>query len=528
MNGCIITDTPIAVDFWRLTTDSPYYVHFLSHMHSDHTRGLSSAWRRPLYCSEVTSRLLKAKFHVKESLIHTLPIGQAIVIPLAHDNEETMTVTLIDANHCPGAVMFLFEGYFGKILYTGDFKYSPSMLSEGGLQNCQNIDVLYLDNTFNSEGCVWPAEHEAAEMIEGVISSSISDTNFLIALHNLGKEELLVRIALKFQRWIVVSPARYETLKLLEMPNVFTTDPEASNISVINQSEVTWKNLIKWNSGGVKTIVIVPSALYKLSKVKTAYNHPNVVLVPYSSHSSYTELVTFVSNLCPKRIVPIVNEGGSSSDVSSFDCFLSKREQLHYKIPECVKTYQRAGIFPRKEMRKVNLQTKARTAKRKVPSGVVYEDLAEVSSKDCARTTDIAIEGNVSPPETERNVNLISVTPEQPRKYKGMGLVTVHRDECSPRDSQEGDYVSTLSAEQKGHLVKNDVLSACNQQEIVFCQNYDSKPLSGTSRHQCRKLKLQYKTPNMKIISIPVKHQISFYQVFENIMAKIRDEHAEK
>lgn len=32
-------------------------------------------------------------------------------------------MTFFDANHCAGAVMVLFEGYFGRFLYTGDFRF---------------------------------------------------------------------------------------------------------------------------------------------------------------------------------------------------------------------------------------------------------------------------------------------------------------------------------------------------------------------------------------------------------------------
>ncbi len=55
-----------------------------------------------------------------------LPLEQPkilhVVSPRSHGS-VSITVTAIDANHCPGAIMFLFEGYFGRILYTGDFRY---------------------------------------------------------------------------------------------------------------------------------------------------------------------------------------------------------------------------------------------------------------------------------------------------------------------------------------------------------------------------------------------------------------------
>lgn len=56
---------------------------------------------------------------VKEHWIHSLELGEPYLLPMDDIGKEKLTVTLIDANHCPGSVMFLFEGYFGSILYTG-------------------------------------------------------------------------------------------------------------------------------------------------------------------------------------------------------------------------------------------------------------------------------------------------------------------------------------------------------------------------------------------------------------------------
>lgn len=137
LGGRVLPGTPIAVDFWSVRRAGGARLFFLSHMHADHTAGLSSTWRRPLYCSPLTARLLhhrlqvgargtapprpgparprhgSARPQVPRCWIRPLEVGQS------HALGEEVTVTLLDANHCPGAVMFLFEGAFGTILYTG-------------------------------------------------------------------------------------------------------------------------------------------------------------------------------------------------------------------------------------------------------------------------------------------------------------------------------------------------------------------------------------------------------------------------
>ena len=66
--------------------------------------------------SHLKCRLTKLKLGVEERYLRALPNDDPVVI----DNVE---VTLLDANHCPGSVMFLFKFPSGKAtLHVGDFR----------------------------------------------------------------------------------------------------------------------------------------------------------------------------------------------------------------------------------------------------------------------------------------------------------------------------------------------------------------------------------------------------------------------
>ncbi|XP_045444229.1 protein artemis isoform X4 [Pipistrellus kuhlii] len=140
--------------------------YFLSHCHKDHMKGLRApALKRRLecslkvylYCSPVTKELLltSPKYRFWEKRIISIEIETPTQISLvdeASGEKEEIVVTLLPAGHCPGSVMFLFQGDNGTVLYTGDFRLAKGEAARMELLHCggrvKDIQSVYLDTTF--------------------------------------------------------------------------------------------------------------------------------------------------------------------------------------------------------------------------------------------------------------------------------------------------------------------------------------------------------------------------------------------
>lgn len=393
MNGALIPNTPIAVDFWRLRHCPHSRVFFLSHMHADHTAGLTSSWNTyTIYCSELTRRLAIAKLGVNSDLVVGLPLDESVIVNLDEAGKETMTVTLVDANHCPGSVMFIFEGYFGKILYTGDFRYCERLTTHSAIQGKQ-FDVLYLDNTYCDPKCVFPSRTQATVNILEIIRSH-PECKVVIGLHNLGKEMLLHTIAVVFQTWIGVDPTRKETLKLLEMPDVFTCEVDKVRIRVVKSLEITKKNVQFWNSEE-PTIAILPTCLY-IGSTNPYANVENVFVVPYSDHSSFEELRKFVQNVKPKKIIPIVHKHrlspgetiNSRVNMNVFQDLTDPSPSSQYAVPPSVQCFMTGAVQQRtnKRVKATGKLFSRKAVKIKKPRGVVFppsQEATEIEEDKC-------------------------------------------------------------------------------------------------------------------------------------------------
>ncbi|XP_036434281.1 5' exonuclease Apollo [Colossoma macropomum] len=467
MNGKVIPYTPIAVDCWQVRKCHHARLFFLSHMHTDHTSGLTSTWsNRPIYCSPVTAKLLKLKLQVKEKWVHALEVGEPHMLPLDDIGKEKLTVTLIDANHCPGAVMFFFEGYFGTILYTGDFRYTPSMLREPCLRNNTTIDVLYVDNTNCDPTRSLPSRQRACQQMKEIIRGHPNYT-VVIGMYALGKESLLVQLAMEFKTWVEVDVERLETLRVLELPDVFTTEPGAGRIRAVAQSEITASNLQAWNKEQ-PTIAILPTSRPVVSC------HPNVYVVPYSDHSSYQELEDFVSALRPVSLVPIVG-----SCMPYFSSLLSpRRKRRDMIVPESVQHYMMAKSND--QLFDFSTTSVHHRPFRPVPRGVVFESPRqrprprlsrhEDVDSDAMEVDDGAVEVN-SEVDTDSDCILLDMSTDlshgvTPPRRRSLELVRVVSDDTITIDSMPLDVSESLLAIQN---IKSPSTKSTSDTESLRC-----------------------------------------------------------
>ncbi|KAK7295752.1 hypothetical protein RJT34_18664 [Clitoria ternatea] len=329
----LIPKTRFLVDAFRHTG---HYSHsyFLSHFHSDHYCGLSSTWSRGIiFCSPTTARLLHTILHVPSPFLLPLPLCQSVRI-------DGSVVTLLDANHCPGAVQFLFtvpraNATSLRYVHTGDFRFSNSMISEPCLAPVIGADAVFLDTTYCHPKFLFPSQYESvnyvARVVESVERECEGSVLFLVATYVIGKEKILLELAKRFKRKIHVDARKMEVLRVLGHgeSGEFTEDLLESNIHVVGWNVLgeTWPyfrpNFVRMREimverGYCKVVGIVPTGwTYEVKRNRFAVKSKDsfqIHLVPYSEHSNYDELREYVRFLKPKRIVPTVGLDVEKSD----------------------------------------------------------------------------------------------------------------------------------------------------------------------------------------------------------------------
>ncbi|KAM3359996.1 5' exonuclease Apollo isoform X1 [Capsicum galapagoense] len=223
---------PFSVDTWNPKSNTKRH-HFLTHAHKDHTQGICTYASDPIYCSHLTKTLVLQHFpQLDGSFFVGIEVGQCIVIK---DPDGDFTVTALDANHCPGALMFLYEGKFGNLLHTGDCRLTIECLQQlplkyvgtpGKAPKCQ-IDCIFLDCTFGQSPLKMPSRQSAIQQIINCIWKHPQAPTVYLTCDLLGHEEILVHVSQTFGCKIYVDKAKtpecFQALELM-VPEILSED----------------------------------------------------------------------------------------------------------------------------------------------------------------------------------------------------------------------------------------------------------------------------------------------------------------
>ncbi|KAG1328142.1 5' exonuclease Apollo [Cocos nucifera] len=418
---------PFSVDTWTAASRRKRY-HFLTHAHRDHLTGIASNSSYPIYATRFTKSLTLRHFpQLEDSLFVEIEVGKSVVID---DPDGTFSVTAFDANHCPGAAMFLFEGEFGSILHTGDCRLTTDCLqhlpikyiSKKGRETLCHLDYLFLDCTFGRCSLKFPSKQAAIQQVINCIWKHPHAPFVFLACDLLGQEEILVEISKTFGSKIFVDKTNNSDCfhSLFHVaPEVLSQDA-SSRFQVVGFPGLHERASEKFAQARAalqpEPLFIRPSAQWyagndwldmtqkqKPSLVEAERDEFGVWHVCYSMHSSQEELEWALQLLQPKWVIS-----------TTPPC---RAMELDYVKNHCFKTHLTPDdplwrLFKVPPGKSTSLPPF--TTKEVLKNGIVSTSAIEVSSTaDCKqlelkdlKTDHLELKLNSSPPSRAQPVTL--------------------------------------------------------------------------------------------------------------------------
>ncbi|XP_021318005.1 DNA cross-link repair protein SNM1 isoform X3 [Sorghum bicolor] len=241
-----IPGTPFTVDAFRYGQVEGCSAYFLSHFHHDHYGGLTKKWcHGPIYCSALTARLVKMCLSVNSDYIYPLELDTNYVI-------EGVTVTLLEANHCPGAALIHFQLSDGKTyLHTGDFRASKSMQLHPLLQRGR-VNLVYLDTTYCNPKYKFPPQEDVIDFVVRTAQRYLKKqpkTLIVVGAYSIGKENVYLAISQALEVPIYTDASRRRILHSFgwsDLSKRICSCNQSSPLHVLPLGSVNHENLKKY------------------------------------------------------------------------------------------------------------------------------------------------------------------------------------------------------------------------------------------------------------------------------------------
>ena len=341
-------------------TQDPDNAFILTHYHGDHYQNLPRDGKYQglalIHCTSVTAALLTRVHGIAEQWVIGHDYGQTFHYTIKGQKGKQVAITFYDANHCPGACIVVIQFPDGTThLHTGDMRYHEKFKSYPLLLEAvtaKKLDIVYLDTTYSHPKHDFipqeEAVHEIADTVVELLGSSpeemdskpVNKTLVLLSCYSIGKEKVLWEAATRTNQLVYVTEKKMRMLQCVQEHEEVssqiirrcTQDSAQTPIHVIPmglagelwpffrpnfQKCAEYAHILE--QGYEKVVAFLPTGWAHGSKWNREHAvsqktvllegtsiHVEVRLIPYSEHSAFTELVSFVQFLRPRKLIPTV------------------------------------------------------------------------------------------------------------------------------------------------------------------------------------------------------------------------------
>ncbi len=284
-NGAILLGRGVVADSYA---PRPYRV--VTHAHSDHMLGLRRSVRESLFILATPTT-----FKFLEVLGHNIPEGKRLELgyrrPVVLEDE---VVELRPARHIAGSAQVLVECRESIVGYTSDFKMP-------GTEPLQGLDTLVIDATYGSPRLQrrW-GEWDALAALIDIIERGIREGPVWVYGYNGKLQEVMVELRRRGVRYPFLADERTVKLALIasefygfpvEDLRVYTGYEEEAAVIFLHASKTRRRR---------GTHVILTGWEMRAPAARVS---DNVYNVSYSDHATFKEVIEYVEEANPRRVV---------------------------------------------------------------------------------------------------------------------------------------------------------------------------------------------------------------------------------
>lgn len=286
-HGIILPQLGIGLD----TRFAKQPISIISHAHSDH---VPQKAQNPVMATSATIDLILARGFKGEFI--KLDFFKPFEMP-------NCIITLFPAGHILGSAMIYIESEFGHLLYTGDFKFPASPVTEGCFFPEKPIDIFIAEATFGLPIYKWKSDEELKNQIISFAKQNLEkDISPIFMAYNLGKGQELMHILTSENIPMQIHEAGFPLSKIYDNYGFSLGDYEVLNIKTCKGKALIMPSNYVQNPSiqaiENKKIAYVSGWATLENRSKTMAIDERIVL---SDHVDFYELLKVVGHLKPKK-----------------------------------------------------------------------------------------------------------------------------------------------------------------------------------------------------------------------------------